>query len=153
MNGDNQGLIDDSVQLLVRHEGLRLKPYRDTVGKLTIGIGRNLDDVGISESEARLMLRNDLSQIHEELAHLSWFVALDAVRQMALIDMGFNLGLSRLRKFRKMIAAIESGDWLQAAAEMLDSRWARQVGSRADELAYMVQTGDVPQWVNRGETE
>ncbi|RMH50503.1 MAG: lysozyme [Zetaproteobacteria bacterium] len=130
--------------LLIRHEGMRLKPYRDSVGKLTIGVGRNLDDVGLREEEARFLLENDLRAVIAELQPLPWFAALDPPRKHAIIDMGFNLGLPRLLGFRRMIAAIERGDWPAAADEMLDSRWARQVGRRAEELARTMRTGEEP---------
>lgn len=131
--------LEDS---LIRHEGLRLKPYRCTAGKLTIGIGRNLDDTGISEAEARLMLRNDIVAAEHQLkATFPWFTTLDPLRQQILINMAFNLGLPRLRRFRRMLAAVEQGDYQQAAIEMLDSRWARQVKGRADELARWMRNG------------
>lgn len=127
--------------MLVRHEGLRLKPYRDTVGKLTIGVGRNLDDNGISAEEAMLMLDADIVDHSREAQKLPVFVKLDMVRQDVLIDMTFNLGLPRLQGFKKFLAALEARDWPQAAKEMLDSKWATQVGSRATELARMIETG------------
>src|SRR5690554_4120050 len=120
---------------LARHEGLRLKPYRDTVGKLTIGYGRNLDDAGISEDEALVMMRNDIAVSRRELSQYDWFRRLDESRQGVLINMRFNLGLPRLLTFRRMIAALDNGDYNKAADEMLDSRWAEQVGNRAVELA------------------
>ncbi|MDX8413914.1 MAG: hypothetical protein R8J85_07480 [Mariprofundales bacterium] len=129
-------------KMLVAHEGLRLAPYRDSVGKLTIGVGRNLDDVGISQAEAMLLLTDDIEGIVADLERQAWFARLDGVRQIALVDMAFNLGLPRLLGFKRMVAALETGAWEQAAAEMLDSRWARQVGSRADELAQMMREGD-----------
>src|SRR5690554_394255 len=120
---------------LARHEGLRLKPYLDTVGKLTIGYGRNLDDVGISQEEALSMMRNDIVVSRRELSQYGWFKRLDENRQGVLINMHFNLGLPRLLTFRKMIAALEKGDYNEASEQMLDSRWAVQVGNRAVELA------------------
>ena len=137
--------LDLAARMVTRHEGVRLHPYRDSVGKLTIGVGRNLDDVGISEEEAQLLLRNDLTQISAELAAQPWFSALDRARRLALIDMGFNLGLPRLLQFKRMIAALEAGDWQHAADEMLDSRWAAQVGARARELAQIVRSGTLPE--------
>lgn len=125
---------------LVRHEGLRLKPYRDTVGKLTIGVGRNLDDVGITEDEAGQLLDNDVTRAYHELVRaVPSFGSLDEDRQHVLLDMAFNLGVPRLLEFKKMLAAVESRDFDQAAAEMLDSRWARQVGRRAETLAAMMR--------------
>jgi lysozyme len=127
---------------LVRHEGLRLRPYRCTAGKLTIGVGRNLEDRGISEDEARVLLENDVAQVESELAKaLPWFVRLDEVRQRVLINMGFNLGVPGLLAFKQTLAAVERGDYTAASDRMLDSKWARQVGARATELAAMMKEG------------
>lgn len=129
--------------LLVRHEGLRLKPYRDTVGKLTIGVGRNLDDVGISREEAMVLLDNDVARtIVQARQSLEWFDRLDAVRKVVVASMVFNLGIMGFLQFQRMIAAIEKNDWQMAAIEMLESKWSLQVGHRATELAYMMKTGE-----------
>jgi lysozyme len=128
---------------LIRHEALRLKPYRCSAGKLTIGIGRNLDDVGITAEEAYFLLGNDISRVIAELdRNLPIFSSLDEIRKRVLIDMGFNLGISRLMKFRRMLAALEQSDFQKAAVEMMDSKWASQVGSRAERLKHMMNTGD-----------
>ncbi len=135
--------MTDIFSMIKRHEGFRDKPYRDTVGKLTIGYGRNLDDVGISEVEAEYLLTSDVSRIIAELSsHLQFWNTLDLARQDALIDMCYNLGLVGLLEFKKMLAAIESGDFKSASSEMLNSRWAIQVGNRAIELAKMMVDGD-----------
>jgi len=126
---------------LILHEGLRLKPYRDTVGKLTIGVGRNLDDVGISRDEAEYLLRNDIAKVMASLSKFDWFNSLDFVRRKVIIDMAFNLGLGGLLLFKNMISAIKEQDYKRAAAEMLDSKWAQQVKTRADRLALMMETG------------
>ena len=127
---------------LILHEGLRLKPYRDTVGKLTIGVGRNLDDKGISPTEAIQFLDHDIEDVSRELrAGLPCFLTLDGVRQSVLIDMGF-MGVARLLQFKKMIAALERQNYQGAAAEMLLSKWASQVGHRAVTLADMMFTGE-----------
>lgn len=127
---------------LRRHEGLRLHPYRCTAGKLTIGVGRNLDDNGITEDEANFLLSNDLMRVGEELRWNSpAFDKLDNVRKAVLIDMCFNLGISRLRMFKKMFAAIDEQDWALAAEEMIDSRWCLQVGQRCETLYAMMKTG------------
>ena len=128
---------------LLQHEGLRLKPYRCSAGKLTIGIGRNIEDVGITEEEALVLLGNDISRVIAELdLNIPAFSNLDEIRKRVLVDMGFNLGIGRLKKFRRMLAALEAGDYAQAAVEMMDSRWARQVGSRAGKLKKMMETGE-----------
>lgn len=121
---------------LLRHEGLRLKPYRDTVGRLTVGVGRNLDDVGISHEEAMLLLEHDITRARDGCeAAFPWFVGLSPERQAVLVNMAFNLGLGGLIRFRKMLACLETGNYEGAAVEMLDSAWAVQVGKRATELA------------------
>ena len=129
------------IAMLQRHEGLRLKPYKCPAGKLTIGYGRNLDDMGISEVEAMVLLRHDIERCYDELSVFSWFADLDQVRQEALIDMLFNLGLPTFLEFKKTLKFVAEGKYSQAAEEMLRSKWADQVGDRAKELAYMMDTG------------
>ena len=131
--------------MLLRHEGLRLKPYRDTAGKITIGVGRNLTDVGLSRPEATTLLRNDVLRTEAALdAALPWRVGLDPVRGRVLVDMAFNLGVPTLLTFGAVLAAVRAGEWTEAADAMLRSRWARQVGRRAQELAVMMHTGRDP---------
>lgn len=128
--------------MLIRHEGLRLKPYRDIRNKLTIGVGRNLEDVGISREEALMLLDHDIARVRREVGHaFPWFSGLDPVRKDVVLNMAFNLGLSRFRRFRKTVAALRARDWEAAAEAMLDSLWARQVGRRARELAEMMRRG------------
>jgi lysozyme len=126
---------------LMRHEGVRLFPYVDTVGKLTIGVGRNLTDRGISDAEVRYLLDNDITTAINSLTVFPWFPDLDPIRQRAFVDLAFNLGLPRLRGFTKMLAAAERNDWGACAAELGDSRYAHQVGQRAQTLAAMLRTG------------
>lgn len=126
---------------LIRHEGLRLFPYTDTVGKVTIGVGRNLADRGITDAEARHLLDNDINLCLRDLSDFPWFVRLDAVRQRVFVDLAFNLGITRLRTFVKLLEAATRGDWETAAAELLDSAYAGQVGQRAITLAQMLETG------------
>lgn len=132
------------VDLLKLHEGLKLKPYRDTVGKLTIGYGRNLDDVGITVEEATRMLHHDIAECIKQLETLAVFSRLDEVRRAVLIDMTFNLGFAGILGFKKMWKAIEAGNYERAADEMLNSKWARQVGRRAMRLSDMMRSGDWP---------
>lgn len=125
--------------LLIKHEDLKLKPYRDSVGKLTIGVGRNLDDVGITKNEARALLANDILRVRAEAAKFPWFGGLSTVRQNAVLDMLFNLGLGRFMEFHQMIAALQAGNFEKVATEMLSSKWASQVGERAQDLAGMMR--------------
>jgi len=127
---------------LKRHEGLRLKPYTDTTGHLSIGYGRNLADVGISEAEAHLLLENDIDRTWSALTTaLPWVQSLDVVRQTVLVNMAFNLGLKGLLKFKTTLGHVQAGSYVQASEAMLKSQWTRQVGARARELAAAMHTG------------
>ncbi len=130
------------MEQLIRHEGLKLKPYTDSVGKLTIGVGRNLEDVGISESEAMSMLENDINRAQFECVQkIDVFHVQVKARQDVLINMVFNMGVNRVLGFKNMLRAIRNGDYAKAASDMLDSKWARQVGNRARELANQMKSG------------
>lgn len=126
---------------LVRHEGLRLKPYLDTVGKLTIGVGRNLTDNGISSEEAIYLLDNDIAERLADPRLHGILEGHDDVRQEVLINMSF-MGVEKLLGFKKMLIALRDRDYDEAANQMLDSRWARQVKGRAVELAKRMKTGE-----------
>jgi len=127
---------------LRKHEGYRGMPYRCPAGKLTIGVGRNLDANGLRDDEIELMLNNDIDQAIEDAKEIvQCFERLDSVRQEVLVNMAFNLGRSRLAGFKKMIAAIEANKYAVASVEMMDSQWADQVGPRAQELAQRMATG------------
>lgn len=128
-------------ELLIKHEGIKLAPYKDTAGKTTIGIGRNLEDVGISKEEALLLLENDLKKIDRITENIFWFHKLSENRQNVIISMIFNMGYSRFSQFKKMIFAIQNEDFTGAAEEMLDSSWSKQVGQRSRDLADMMIKG------------
>ncbi len=128
--------------MLIRHESLKLKPYVCTSGKITIGCGRNLEDKGISREEADFMLENDIRDAVKDLKEIFVdFETFTANRQMALVDMIFNLGRAGFEKFTKTIGLIRIGNWKRASLEALDSKWMSQVGVRAQELAWMIETG------------
>lgn len=131
-------------QLLVIHESYRQFPYSDTTDRLTIGIGRNLTDRGISIPESYYLMDEDINyfQIRLDL-YLNFFKDLDENRQIALIDMCFNLGVQGFLNFKNMILALEAKDYERAAQEMLNSKWAEQVGERAIKLADIVKTGEI----------
>jgi lysozyme len=130
------------IEQVKRDEGFRQYPYADSVGVQTIGYGRNLQDVGIRESEAAELLINDLSAAWDDCQRLiPCFKDLDDARKAALVNMAFNLGISRLAGFRGMLAALAVDDWETAAREALDSRWAKQVGARALRLSEQIRTG------------
>jgi lysozyme len=125
---------------LVRHEDLRLKPYKDSLGILTIGVGRNLEHVGITEAEAMVLLGNDIIGVFDDLDRVfPWWRQMTEERQLVIADMCFNLGIKRLLGFVKTMAAMQSGRYEVAAVEMLDSKWAQQVGKRAITLANMMK--------------
>lgn len=128
--------INQIISDLERDEGVRLKPYLDTVGKTTIGVGRNLTDNGITAAEARVLLQNDLFRVANELDRVApWWREMSQVRQNALVNMAFNLGLPRLLTFKKMMVALENGNFETAWAEAMGSKWAAQVGERANRIA------------------
>jgi len=126
----------------LRHdEGVRDKPYTDTVGKLSIGVGRNLDDVGLRVDEIRLMLKNDIAAAETDLdRNVPWWRYMPEPAQRALCNMSFNLGWPRLSGFRNMLAALKSHDFQRAADEALDSKWARQVGDRSARIAALYRS-------------
>jgi lysozyme len=152
------------IEELIKHEGLKLQVYKDTLGIDTIGIGRNLEDRGISqeelddldipnmdviyeygitEADAVYLAQNDVQIVEDELLRAHPCVdRLDSVRQLVLVDMGFNMGIPRLCKFQKMWNAIHEEKYDIAAKEMLDSRWANQVKSRATKLANAMHNGE-----------
>lgn len=137
--------MKDLRSLIKKHEDVRSKPYRCTAGKLTIGVGRNLDDVGLSLDEIDYLFENDLRRVEQELhRNFSWAKTLDPVRYAVMVDMLFNLGISRFKGFKKFLAAMERKDWKTAAVEMMDSLWATQVKTRATRLRDMVLSGNWP---------
>lgn len=132
----------EAIDLIKRHEGLRLKPYRCTAGKLTIGYGRNLEDIGILEDEAELMLKNDIGRCRYEVNNnIPVFNNLDQTRQSVLLDMCYNLGIKKLLGFKKMLEYLNNHDYDNASIEMLNSEWAKQVPNRARELAQLMKKG------------
>ncbi len=140
--------LEKLIELLKEHEGYRAKPYFCSQEKLSIGYGRNLEDCGIRIGEGELMLENDLNQCFEDLqTKFKWFTSLPDDGKIVLVDMCFNLGLSGLLQFKKTLAAFEAQDWKTTATEMMDSRWATQVGRRATNLRDMVLAlEDIPSY-------
>jgi lysozyme len=139
-------VIDKSVMRaeLARDEGRRLKPYTDTVGKLTIGVGRNLTDRGLSDGEVDHLLDQDIALSEAELDKVApWWREMSGVRQRVLLNMHFNMGWPRLSNFKNTLGAMQAGDYAKAADGMLASVWAQQVGQRAVRLAKMMRTGEV----------
>lgn len=139
--------IADGVDQLKKHEGLRLKPYRCTSDRLTIGYGRNLDANGITEGEAEYLLRNDIKSCIRDARTFKWFNDLNESRKWVIVNLIFNMGLKRFSQFKKTISLIEEEKYIEASKEMLKSRWAKQVGFRAEELSMQMEIG---QFVNTG---
>lgn len=130
-----------ATKLVKRHEGERLLPYRCTEGYITIGVGRNLETNGIRKDECALMLKNDLAEVYEDLESFQYWDALSSTQQAALVSMRFNLGATGYRRFAKMDDALMLGDYEKAADEILDSKYAEQVPSRAKEISDLVREG------------
>lgn len=137
-----QKLLD----MLKRHEGVMHYVYDDHLGYATIGVGRCIEKnvgLGLSHDEIEYLLQNDVKRCIEELdANFPWYRNLCEARRDAMINLCFNLGLPRLKKFVKALAAMEAGNYEEAAVEFLDSRWAKQVGSRALEVTHMIRSGE-----------
>lgn len=123
-------------------EDNRLKPYVDSVGKVSIGIGRNLTDKGIRPKESLFLFRNDLEEAEQELYRAyPWAMGLDQVRQEVLINMSFNMGITTLGQFVNTLRYVKLGSYKRAADGMRHSKWYRQVGNRAERLALMMESG------------
>lgn len=126
---------------LIKHEGLKQFPYRDTIGKLTIGVGHNLDDKGLTQAQIRSILIDDLTDTVNFLNFkLPWLKDLDDVRQRAVANMTFDL-MGKILDFKHMLAALQAKDWIKASDELLNSTFAKQTGQRARDLAKMLLTG------------
>lgn len=127
---------------IVRHESLRLAPYRDTMGKLTIGVGRCLDTKGISRDEALYLLDNDIAYVKEHAASaFPWILGLDDARKDVLFEMVFQLGINGVLSFKNMLAAMRDHNWPSAATNMLSSAWHKQTPARCEELAAIMLNG------------
>jgi lysozyme len=130
------------IEELKRDEGVELRPYKCSAGFLTLGVGRNIQERGITMDESDYLLANDIKICEEEASKVfKWFPSLTDDRQRAIINMVFNLGLTKLLHFKKFLAAMEAEDWEEAGKQMLDSKWARQVGNRSDRLEQMIVNG------------
>lgn len=154
----------DVLDLITRHEGKRNRPYCDKcginahfeprgwscgcpegggeAGNLTIGIGHNLSGRPLSDRAMAQILDDDYEEALRDLVGFAWFKGLNDARRAALLDLRFNVGATRFRGFERMIAALENGNFVAAAIEMFDSKWARQVGERAQDDSNLLRTGD-----------
>ena len=136
-------------KMITAHEGVETHAYKCTANKITIGVGRNIDPnggIGLSQREIAYLLANDIERVEEELSiAFPWTIDLimhSPARYDALVDICFNLGMPRLRKFEKALQASYDHKWDVAADEFMDSRWAKQVGKRAVEICAMIRTGE-----------
>ena len=144
------------IEKLILHEGMKLKVYDDAngkeiragdtlVGHPTIGVGRNVagDGLGITEEEAKILLSNDVDRVLREVNHWSFMENLNEPRKTVIIDMVFNMGVSRFneQEWPKFFKAVMTGNYKEASKQMLDSKWAGQVKTRANILAKMMETG------------
>jgi lysozyme len=137
-------MTEKLLEMLKRHEGVRSHVYLCSAGYETIGVGRNISKsgMGLSDDEVDYLLENDIVRVIKELSsEYPWFKDLDDVRKDAMIDISFNLGATRLRGFKRALAAMEVADYKMAAKEFLDSKWSRDVKGRATELCYMIEMG------------
>ena len=136
------------IEQLKRHEGVRTHAYQCTANMTTVGVGRNIDEdggIGLSIDEIEFLLENDIKRCKQELISFPWFSQIDSVRQDALVNLCFNSGMTRLLGFKNALTAMSVGDYDKAADEFMDSRWAKQVGSRAEEVCAMIRTGNYPE--------
>lgn len=128
---------------ITQNEGYRQYMYKDTEGIWTIGIGFNLEE-GFTLYECQLILEHRIQKLIGQLQlRVPAFRGLNYARQVVLIDMAYNLGMEGLLKFKKMLNAIEKNDWEEAAEELLDSKYATQVGRRATRNAQILRTGSL----------
>ena len=134
------------IDMLKLHEGVRTHAYKCSANMITVGVGRNLDEnggLGLSEDEIDYLLANDITRVKNELADTYfWFNGINEARQDAMIDMCFNLGLTRLRGFVKALEAMSREQFDIAADEFMDSKWAKQVGMRAVRVTEMIRSGE-----------
>lgn len=133
--------MKSAIEQIKIDEGFSGIPYLDSVGKQTIGFGRNLDDNPLTQEEAEHLLKNDLEKVSYEACNLPYYSGLSPERRAVIINMVYNLGMSRFRKFKKTNKALSDRNYLLAASEMLDSKWAKQVGDRAVRLADIMRDG------------
>lgn len=134
---------DKLIAQLTLDEGKRNKPYRDSVGKLTIGIGRNLDDIGVSDDEINFMLSNDIDKVAKHLdGMMPWWRSMNDARQNAFCNFVFNVGIGTAMTFKKTLTLLQAGKYPEAADAMMQSKWASQVGNRAVRITSMIRRGE-----------
>ena len=137
---------DKLFEMLRRHEGVKQFAYRCTANKITIGVGRCVDEdggIGLCDAEIDFLLSNDVDRVEVELENnFSWYKNLNDARKDAMVSIAFNLGLTRLLTFKLALSCMESEDYIMAGMEFDNSLWSKQVGARAEELCQMIETGE-----------
>jgi len=135
--------MENLITRIKKHEGFRSKVYKDSLGVLTIGYGRNLEGNGVTEEEADYLLMNDIETARKQIEkNFPWTIQMDYARWGVLLEMLFQLGLPKTLKFKNTLAAMQRGDYTAAAAGMMDSLWAKQTPERVKELAKIMATGE-----------
>lgn len=135
-------MADELQRSIETHEGWRDRAYLDSEGIWTIGYGRNLQELKIDKATGERWLQQDIASAAKDARRFpEWGDLRSPARQDVFIEMVFNMGATRVAGFRNMLRAIRENDWSTAAKEMLDSKWARQVGNRAARLAEQMRTG------------
>ncbi len=136
--------LDALQTMLIRHEGMRLSSYRDTAGNITIGVGHNItaNGIDITQEWALHILDADIQDAVDALdGHLPWWTHLDDIRQRVLVDMCFNMGIGTLLTFTNFLQYVHAGSYHEASVDLEKTKWAAQVGNRAKEDSYMMDTG------------
>ena len=150
-------MLDELIKALKKDEGFRATAYQCSADKWTAGYGRNLESKGLTKLEvicllsgdgcltkekAEAWLRADIAEVTVECAELGiWYHSLNDSRKLVILNMVFNLGMRRFLGFKRMIVCLKDCDFTGASREMLNSRWAVQVGRRATRLAQEMKEG------------
>ena len=140
---EDESYLEGLIEQLKTHEGYRAKPYHCTADELTIGIGFRVEDLSLDLDICEEILRRKLLQQEDELrSNFEWFDTLPKKAKIVLMDMAYNLGVPTLKKFKLTLGHIQAGSWKDASLEMLDSKWARQVGNRSTNLSKIMASID-----------
>lgn len=137
---------EELLRSVKKHEGYRSRAYQDTEGVWTIGYGTNLQELTVDDETSTRWLLDKLQESQMLAGGFPWWNNLNGPRKDVVVEMIYNLGLTRFSKFKNLLTALVRCDWDKAAAEMLDSKWSTQVGKRADTLAQQMLTGEYPEW-------
>lgn len=131
-------MLPEMLNIMKTEEGFRQFPYRDTNGILTIGYGRNLQSVGLSEIEAEFLFQNDVDKVEIYLENLPWYLDMDMVRRSVVANMAFNLGITKFLTFTNFIDYLKQKNYQLASSDMLNTLWADQVGKNPGQRAYVL---------------